>query len=117
MFVSAAVWDVSGALGVLPPWWPPVGYVLAAAGVVAACVAALLTMFTVRRATSTAAAPALSAPVRARGIGGQLLAAGVLLAAWLLRGHAEIPPDPPLVAAELAAAALYVIFSRTRPSA
>src|SRR5690606_10267803 len=42
LMVAAALWDVAGALGALPDWWPPVSYVLAAAAIAAACTAALL---------------------------------------------------------------------------
>lgn len=101
---SAAVWDVLGALGFLPAWWPPVGYVLVAGGVTAACLAVLLHM--------------LSAPRVARSVSrtaGTLFAIGILLGAWLLRGDAEIEPDPPLVVAEVAAAALYAALTLWRP--
>lgn len=125
MIVSGALWDVAGALGALPSWWPPVSYVILAAGVAAACIAALLSVLTDRRtrpvrsagdapADQTAASPAGADDPRrtARHVGAQLLATGVLLVAWLLRGHAEIPPDPPLVAAETVAAILYVFAGR-----
>lgn len=123
MIASAAAWDVAGALGALPQWWPPVSYVCIAAGIAAACLAGLFGMFARPRlpprdpAGSTAAHDSgVSGSARstrpAGRIGGQLLAAGLLLAAWLLRGDAEIPPDPPLVAAELAGAVLYAFAAR-----
>jgi hypothetical protein len=45
-----------------------------------------------------------------------LVALGLLLGAWLLRGHPEIPPDPPLVAASLLAVGLLALgaWLRTR---
>jgi hypothetical protein len=45
---------------------------------------------------------------------GQLLAIGIILAAWVLRGDAEIPPDPPLVAASVLGAVLYAAFTIRR---
>lgn len=101
---SAAVWDVLGALGVLPAWWPPVGYVLVAGGVTAACLAVLLHLMTAPRAARSVFRTA-----------GTLFAIGILLGAWLLRGDAEIEPDPPLVVAETAAAALYAVLALWRP--
>ena len=114
MIHTAAVWDLLGTSGVLPPWWPPVSYVLAALGIAAACTGALLVMLATRRYVPAAEDGARPAPPRS-GIGVQLLATGVLLAAWVLRGDAEIPPDPPLVAAEVLAAALYAFVALRRP--
>ncbi|HEX2166014.1 MAG TPA: hypothetical protein VHG09_02140 [Longimicrobiales bacterium] len=126
MIHSAVLWDVLGTLRLLPPWWPPISYVLAGAGIAAACLSALFLMLgrraavpPVRGAVSTSPdsdAPARDRPGRA-GVGAQLLAIAILLGAWLLRGHAEIPPDMPLVAAEAVAAALYAVTAlRTRNS-
>jgi hypothetical protein len=42
----------------------------------------------------------------------QLLAAGLLLAAWRLRGHPTIPPDPPLIAAEVLGAVMLLAAQR-----
>lgn len=122
MIHTAVIWDLLGTAGIFPPWWPPVGYVLAALGIAAACLSALLAMLTERwiaRAATPAAprgpsdgAAVAPPPARTRAVGAQLFATGILLIAWLLRGHAEIPPDPPLVAAEVLAAALYAVFSR-----
>jgi hypothetical protein len=103
MIHSAAVWDVLGAFGVLPAWWPPVGYVLVAAGVTAACLGVLLHILTAPRAARSVARTA-----------GTLLVIGILLGTWLLRGDAEIEPDPPLVVAEAAAAALYAALPLLR---
>lgn len=118
MIHSAALWDVLGALRVLPPWWPPVSYVAAAAGIAAACLSALFQMLG-RRAlpAPTHRGPSASteervAPVALSSRGNlatSLLAIAILLGAWLLRGHAEIPPETPLVIAETAAAALYAV--------
>jgi hypothetical protein len=117
MIHTAAGWDVLGASGILPSWWPPVSYVLAGAAVASGCTAVLLAVLTARarpraHATADPSAERPLAAARARPVGGgQLLALGILLAAWLLRGAAEIPPDLPLVAAEVLAAALYALFA------
>ena len=109
MIHTAALWDVLGAFGALPQWWPPVSYVMAAAGVAAASLAVLFDILGTRRLRSDpGAAPASTGRART---GGQLAAAGILLAAWLLRGDAEIPPDVPLVAAEVLAAIVYAVVA------
>jgi uncharacterized membrane protein len=109
MIHTAALWDVLGLLDALPPWWPPVSYVMAGAGVAAASLAVLFDILgTRRRRSGSGAAPAHIGGIRA---GGELAAAGILLAAWILRGDAEIPPDVPLVAAEVLAAVIYAIVS------
>lgn len=103
---AGVLWDTAGALHLLPPWWPPVGYVLVALGVALTCAGVLLRILgTPRGAPSRAALTAL-----------ELAATGVLLAALFLRGDAEIPPDPPLVAAQLVALAglLLASFRRRR---
>jgi uncharacterized membrane protein len=119
MIHSAVIWDLAGTVGLLPAWWPPVSWYLIGAGIATACVAALLGILSGRRGRHRAdAGPASAEAAAARRpgprIGMQLLAIGVLLAAWLLRGHAEIPPDAPIVAAEVASAALYAFASRRR---
>jgi hypothetical protein len=120
---TAALWDVLGALGALPAWWPPVSYVLAGAGIVAACLAVLFAILAARRGSRVMQdtlppadiGPGGAAPAGTRTpTGGQLLAIGILLGVWLLRGDAEIPPDLPLVAAEVLAAALYAVFTLRR---
>jgi hypothetical protein len=104
MIHTAALWDVLGAFGVLAPWWPPIGYVLACAGIVAACLEVLATMLSTPRA-------ARSAPRTA----GRLLAIGILLGTWILRGDAEIEPDTPLIVAQAVAALLYAALAVRRP--
>lgn len=104
MIHTAALWDILGAFGVLAPWWPPIGYVLACAGIVAACLEVLITMLATPRA-------ARSAPRTA----GRLLAIGILLGTWILRGDAEIEPDPPLIVAQAVAALLYAALAVRRP--
>jgi uncharacterized membrane protein len=109
MIHTAALWDVLGLLQALPPWWPPVSYVMAGAGVAAACLAVLFhTLGTRRFRSGPEAAPAPTGRART---GGELVAAGILLAAWVLRGDAEIPPDVPLVAAEVLAAVVYAVVA------
>jgi hypothetical protein len=109
---AAALWDTVGLLAVRPPWWPPLSYGLAGAAILTGCVAVLVTLFTTRRVPRAApGAPPTAAPPHT---GSQLIAIGILLAAWLLRGHAEIPPDAPLIAAEVFAAALYAVITRRR---
>jgi hypothetical protein len=105
MIHTAALWDILGAFGVLAPWWPPIGYVLVCAGIVAACLEVLATMLSSPRA-------ARSAPRTA----GRLLAIGILLGTWILRGDAEIEPDLPLIMAQAAAALLYAALAIRRPS-
>jgi hypothetical protein len=123
MIHTAAAWDVLGAFGALPPWWPPVSYVMAGAGIAVGCAAVLFALLTARPTSRRAPAESASegagrpAPVHAYSQpspGGQLLAIGILLGAWLLRGNAEIPPDMPLVGAQVLAAALYAVFTLRR---
>jgi hypothetical protein len=116
--VFAPVWDAAGYAGLLPPWWPPVSYVMIGFGIAVASLGVLSRTLQRRRTSrqsgaheavrqasdarqASAARGVAYAP--ARGAALELLAIGLFLAAWLLRGDAEIPPDPPLVAAQLAA--------------
>lgn len=93
----AALWDLAGAMVLAPPWWPLVSHATAAAGIASGCAAVLLRLFDRRLRRR-----------RSRGTPLQLIALGLMLLAWLLRGHRGIPADPPIVAAEAAAAALYL---------
>lgn len=86
--------DAAGSAGLLPGAWPVASYAVLAIVITGGLIIALLRMLHARRGT------------RARGVGSDLVALGLLLLAWLLRGHREIPPDPPLVAAELIGTAL-----------
>jgi hypothetical protein len=90
---TGALWDLAGMLGVLPPWWPPPGYVLIAFGIAAMCVAVLLRVLLTPRGAPRQPGITLM----------ELAAVGVLIGALILRGDAEVPPDPPLVMAQLAA--------------
>ncbi|MBR9989731.1 MAG: hypothetical protein KFH98_08255 [Gemmatimonadetes bacterium] len=114
MIHSAAAWDLMGTAGLLPPWWPPVSYVLAAAGIAAACLAVLAAMLLQRWPRATDAAPAGSPARDWTRTAGQLVAVGILLTGWILRGDPEIPPDMPLVAASVTGAALYAAFTFRR---
>jgi uncharacterized membrane protein len=101
--VLAVTWDLAGMLLRTPAWWPVVSYAAAAIAVIAGCAALLLRMFARR-----------SGEARPHGVARQLGAVGLVLGAWLLRGHPEIPPDPPLIAATLVAALLYALPLITR---
>jgi hypothetical protein len=90
---TGALWDLAGMLGTLPPWWPPPGYVLIAFGIAATCIAVLLRVLLTPRGAPTHPGITLL----------ELAAVGVLIGALILRGDAEVRPDPPLVIAQLAA--------------
>jgi hypothetical protein len=90
------LWDLAGKLVPVPPWWPAVSYSLIGLGTGLACVAVLLRTL-LRRGR---------APREARRMTVELLAIGVVLLAWSLRGHAEVVPDAPLVAAQAVGALL-----------
>jgi hypothetical protein len=89
---GGVLWDALGAAGMLPVWWPPVGYVLIALGVAGACMIVLFRVLGTPRGT----------PRRARLTALELAGTGLLLACLTLRGHAEIPPDAPLVIGQVA---------------
>ncbi|HSJ08402.1 MAG TPA: hypothetical protein VK928_00775 [Longimicrobiales bacterium] len=96
-----ALIDGGGAAGILPRAWSVASYILLALAIVLSLVAALVTMLAAPRGR------------KARGIGMIMVLNAVLLATWLLRAHPEIPPDPPLVFTE-AAAALFMLLSAWR---
>jgi hypothetical protein len=96
VLATAALWDLAGHLGALPPWWPPVSYVLIAAGIASGCIAVFLRVLQRSRHDPAGRGATLI----------ELVAFGIFLGAWLLRGDAEVPADRPLVAAGLLAAAL-----------
>lgn len=98
LLAAAAAWDAVGALAAVPPWWPVPGYVGIGAGVALGCVAIGTHVLTTRREHRARRSTAL-----------RLVALGVLLGAWLLRGHHEIPADPPVIVAQLAAATVLLI--------
>jgi hypothetical protein len=96
LLVTAAAWDLVGGAGILPARWPRVSHGMAAAGIAAACVAIFLRTLQRRRGV----------PAGSGATALDLLGVGLFLAAWMLRGHAEIPPDPPIVGGQLAALGL-----------
>lgn len=110
----AAVWDVMALLGPAPSRWSPVSYVLVGVGVAVGCLGVLLHLLGAGRPGRSRPAeppgPARPAGVRLEtgGAGLRLFALGLALGAWLLRGHPEVPADPPLVVAEALAAVLLV---------
>lgn len=113
--VFAPLWDALGWAGALPPWWPPVSWVMIAVGIVAACLAVLLR--TLQRRVLVRGGGHYAGGRQARGTLLELVAIGLLLAAWVLRGDAEIPPDPPLVVTQLIALAVYGFGARLRAAA
>ena len=107
--MAAAAWDLIGGAGNLPAWWPRVSHAMAAGGIAAACVAIFIRTLQRRRGV----------PAGSGATAVELLGVGVFLAAWMLRGHAEIPPDPPIVGGQLVAVGLLVWAAwlrRRRPS-
>lgn len=99
-YLAAGVcWDVAGSFRLLPPWWPPVGYALLALGIAAFCMGLLVRILQTPRGSPTR--PLLTLL--------ELAAVGVVLAALVLRGDAEIPADPPLVVAEVVACAVLLL--------
>jgi hypothetical protein len=91
---AAIVWDLAGTAGALRDRWPVASHALLAAAIAAATTAVLIRVLRTR--TGSASRPLITLT--------ELAATGALLGAWLLRGHPEIPPDPPLIAVQLAAA-------------
>lgn len=108
LLAAAALWDLVGVAGVLPDGWPRLSHALAGAGIAAACVAIFIRTLQRRRGV----------PGGSGATAVQLLAVGLFLAARTLRGHAEIPPDPPIVGAQVAALGLLALSAwlRRRPT-
>jgi hypothetical protein len=103
---AAALWDVAGAAFAVPPWWPTLSHVAIAVGIAAACVGVLLHLLGTRTETRARGRTAL-----------RLLLTGMIIGAWLLRGHPEIPPDLPIIATELIVAVLLVLARyRAKPA-
>jgi MYXO-CTERM domain-containing protein len=96
LLTAAAVWDLVGGAGILPAWWPRVSHALAGAGIAAACLAIFIRTMQRRRGV----------PGGSGATAVELLAVGLFLVARMLRGHAEIPPDPPIVGGQLVALGL-----------
>jgi hypothetical protein len=91
---AVIVWDLAGAAGALPERWPVASHALLAAAIAAATAAVLIRVLRTR--SGSASHPLITLT--------ELAATGALLGAWLLRGHPEIPPDPPLIAVQVVAA-------------
>jgi hypothetical protein len=96
LIVGAVLWDLAAGFAPLPVWWPVVSYTGLAAAVAVGCFALVIELLRRRPGEP-----------RPRGTVVRLFAIGLVLGAWLLRGHPEIPPDPPLVAAAGLAALLF----------
>jgi len=99
----ATIFDAAGALRLLPRM-PVLSYALC--GLVIGAGSLIVLARTLRARSGRPA----------RGTGLLMLALALLLGAWLLRGHPEIPPDPPLVAAQLAAALLLAAAAWRTPA-
>jgi NO-binding membrane sensor protein with MHYT domain len=98
------VWDLAALVVTTPPWWPAVSYSLVALGAALACAAVLLRTLQRRgRARRETRRSAI-----------ELLAIGVVLLAWTLRGDAEVVPDSPLVAAQAVGALVLSAVSLAR---
>jgi MYXO-CTERM domain-containing protein len=108
LLVAGAAWDLPVLALDVPAWWPPVSYALLALGAATACLAVLLRMLGSRR----------RAAGETRRTAAALFGIGIVLLAWLLRGHAEVPPDPPLIVAQaigVGLLALLALAARRRP--
>jgi drug/metabolite transporter (DMT)-like permease len=107
---AAVLCDVAGSAGALPPGWPTVSYVLVAVAIAGTSAAVLSRVLHTRSGADSRPLVTLL----------ELAAAGLLLGSWLLRGHREIPPDRPLIAAQVVAALLLAAAAwrrRPRPAA
>lgn len=108
LVVATALDGAGHLLGAAPPpsRLAAATYALLAAGIAAGCLAVLLRLL---------GEPALRPlPGRRRTALLELAAIGVLLGSLVLRGHAEIPPDAPLIGAQLLALAGLAVAEWTR---
>jgi hypothetical protein len=113
-FALATLIDVASRLG--SPQLPrsaaaAVSWTLIAAGIGLGCVVLMLRILQRNRWPA-----GLVRPLR-RSIALELIAIGLMLGSLVLRGHREIPPDPPLLAAQLIGLALLLAALRIRASA
>jgi hypothetical protein len=86
---SAAAWDLAHLAAPMPRWWATASWAAIAAGAAAVCGVVLLR--TLRRPRP---------PGETKRLATDLAAVGLLLLAWWLRGHPEVPPDSPLIFAQ-----------------
>jgi uncharacterized membrane protein len=93
MLGCAVIVDTAGTVGLLSGGWPRISHGLTAAGLAAGLIAVLLRVLTGRRGARRAR----------RTTALELIALGLILGAWRLRGHPAIPPDPPLLGAAVIA--------------
>jgi hypothetical protein len=107
VLACAVIVDTAGALGLLSGGWPRLSHGLTAAGLAAGLIAVLLRVLTDRRGVRGAR----------RTTALELIALGLILGAWRLRGHAAIPPDRPLAGAALLGLLLlaFAAWLRVRP--
>jgi hypothetical protein len=110
-FVVATLWDAGSFLtggATTPSAGAAFSHTLIAAGIAAGCAATFIRVLQ-RSSTQPDAAAALR-----RITALELAAIGVMLAVLVVRGHREIPPDPPLIAAQLGALLALGLAERLR---
>jgi hypothetical protein len=106
LIAVATAWDIAGTAASVQAWWHAASYVALAASAVLACGAVLLRTFERPRM-----------PGETRRLAADLLAIGLLLLGWVLRGHHEVPPDPPLIGAQVLALGVLVLTTWRRRAA
>jgi hypothetical protein len=102
--LAGTLLDIAGAAGAISPPPGTASYVLIAAGIAAACAVVLLRVLSARRSDRSDRRITIA----------ELAMIGVLLGAWMLRGHREVPPDMPLVAAQVLAIIGLAFAARAR---
>jgi hypothetical protein len=103
LIAAATAWDIAGTAASVPAWWHVASYITIAAGAVLACGVVLLRTFARPRPAG-----------ETRRLAADLFAIGLLLLAWVLRGHHEVPPDAPLVGAQVLALGVLVLTTWRR---
>jgi Mn2+/Fe2+ NRAMP family transporter len=102
--LAGTLLDIAGVAGAISPPPGTASYVLIAAGIAAACAVVLLRVLSARRSDRSDRRITIT----------ELAMIGVLLGAWMLRGHREVPPDMPLVAAQVLAIIGLAFAARAR---